>query len=90
MFSRSTHMATNKLITNEFAKIEKLNGINYEMSHRKIKYALIYDNLKYVIETTTPELDNNAPKAEVKKQENGRSMTKGQEASCSCLWKIVS
>ena len=61
-------MAASKLITTELAKIEKLNGVNYEMWHRKIKYALIYDNLKHVIESNPLEFDNNASKAEVKKQ----------------------
>ena len=62
-------MATSKLITTGLAKIEKMNGVNYEMWHWKIKYALIYDNLEYVIESNPPELDNNASEAEVKKQE---------------------
>ena len=62
-------MAASKLITNELAKIKKLNGINYERWHRKIKYAIIYDNLEYVIESNAPELDNNVSEAEVKKQE---------------------
>ena len=62
-------MTASKLITTELAKMEKLNGVNYEMWHRKIKYALIYDNLEYVIESNVPELDSNAPEVEVKKQE---------------------
>ena len=62
-------MAASKLITIELAKIEKLNGVNYEMWHWKIKYALIYDNLKYVIESNAPELDSNAFEMEVNKQE---------------------
>ena len=72
MFSRSTHMDASKLITAELAKIKKLNEINYEMWHRKIKHALIYDNLEYVIETNTSELDSNVSEAEVKKQEKWR------------------
>ena len=68
-FSRSTQMTASKLITTELAKMEKLNGVNYEMWHWKIKYALIYDNLEYVIESNPPELDNNVSEAEVKKQE---------------------
>ena len=35
----------------------------------KIKYALIYDNLEYVIESNALELDGNAFEVEVKKQE---------------------
>ena len=68
-FSRSTQMAASKLITTELAKMEKLNGVNYEMWHWKIKYVLIYDNLEYVIESNVPELDSNASEVEVKKQE---------------------
>ena len=68
-FSRSIQMTASKLITTELAKMEKLNGVNYEMWHRKIKYALIYDNLEYIIESNVLELDNNASEAEVKKQE---------------------
>ena len=62
-------MAASKLITTEITKIEKLNRVNYEMWHWKIKYALIYDNVEYVIESNPPELDNNASEVEVKKQE---------------------
>ena len=62
-------MAPSKLITTELAKIDKLNGINYEMWHQKIKDVLIYDNLEYVIETNAPELDGNASEVEFKKQE---------------------
>ena len=61
-------MTANKLITTELAKIEKLHGVNYEMWHRKIKYALIYDNLEYVIEFNAPELNSNASKVKIKKQ----------------------
>ena len=60
-------MATSKLITTELAKIKKLNGVNYEMWHWKIKYALIYANLEYVIESNPPKLNNNDSKAEVMK-----------------------
>ena len=62
-------MAVSKLITTELVKMEKLNGVNYEMWHRKIKYALIYDNLEYVIESNAPKLDSNASEVEVKKHD---------------------
>ena len=62
-------MTASKLITTKLAKMKKLNGVNYEMWHRKIKYSLIYDNLEYIIESNAPELDSNVSEVEVKKQE---------------------
>lgn len=49
-----------KLIASELAKIECLNGTNYDMWYRKIKYDLIHDNLNSVIESIPPIMGSNS------------------------------
>ncbi|KAL8123507.1 hypothetical protein AgCh_011471 [Apium graveolens] len=46
-----------KLIASELAKTERLNGTNYDMWSRKIRYALIHDNLESAIEESAPIFD---------------------------------
>lgn len=56
-----------KLIASELAKISHLNGPNYDMWHRKIKFGLIHDNLDSVIENPAPTLSE-TPTVEEKKE----------------------
>ena len=56
-----------KLIASELAKLDKLIGTNYDMWHRKIRYALIHDNIEYVIDTDAPEVNKTSTEVEKRK-----------------------
>ena len=58
-----------RLISTELAKLEKLNGTNYDMWHRKIKYGMIHDGIEYVIYEIAPELNDSPTDGEIKKME---------------------
>ena len=55
-----------KLIASELAKTKRLNGTNYDMRSRKIRYGLIHDNLESAIEEAAPKLGKEATDAEKK------------------------
>ena len=55
-----------KLVLSELGKIDKFNGSNYDMWHRKIGYALIHDNIDDIIETTAPTLTDKSTPEEKK------------------------
>lgn len=60
---------TSKLIASELAKIERLNGTNYDMWSRKIRYGLIHDNLESAIEKDGPTLGEESSDAEKEEYE---------------------
>jgi hypothetical protein len=62
-------MAIEKLFTTELARLDKFSGTNYKMWNRKIRYALIYDNLKYVITIDPLKINDDGSEVEIRKLE---------------------
>lgn len=65
-----------KLFASELAKIERLNGTNYDIWSRKIRYGLIHDNLESAIEKDCPILGENPTDVEKRDHEQWRACDK--------------
>ena len=69
------------MIASELAKIERLNGTNYDMWSRKIRYGLVHDNLEIAIEKDGPILGESPTDAQKGEHEQWQICDKNSYAN---------
>ena len=79
----------NSTVNAEIARIERLNGSNYDIWVEKITHALIVHRLDYVLEKAKPVITDRSSDVDKKLAEKWESDNKVARSTILCSWMIT-